>query len=173
MKLTAVVVLMVLTLPCKAQTAKASRSEQTHFSAEDESVQHPVEIPEAVLAIISKDESTRNTLEVEGKSQLPKNWLSASEVHLAESNEQDIVVMAVGLLRGANITTFWLFRPARGGYEMLLDAPVHDLIIKNSRSNGYRDIELLSATAVTVSTVILRFDGKAYQIYKKTSGPVR
>lgn len=173
MKLTPAIALMLLILSCEAQAAKGSRPEQTHFSAEDERVQHPVEIPEAVLAIISKDEYARNTLEGQGKSQLPKNWLSASEVHLTEPNEKDIVVMGVGLFRGANVTTFWVFRPTKGGYEMLLDAPVHDLIIKNSRSSGYRDIALLSATAVAVSTVIVRFDGKRYQISKKTSGPIR
>jgi hypothetical protein len=158
MKITPVVALMVLILPCRGQTAaKSSRSEQTHFSAEDERVQHPIKIPQSVLAVIDEDE----------------NMLSASEIHLAGSTEKDIVVMAVGLLRGANITTFWVLRPTDRGFEMLLDAPVHDLIVKNSRSSGYRDIELLSATAVTVSTVLVKFDGKKYQTYKSKSKPIR
>jgi hypothetical protein len=99
--------------------------------------------------------------------------LSASEVHLAGPSEKDIVVMAVGSLRGANITRFWVFRPTDRRFEMLLDARVHDLIVKKSRSNGYRDIELLSATAVTVSTVIVRFDGTKYQTYKTRSETIR
>ena len=77
MKLTAVVALMVLTLSCKAQAAKASRSEQTHFSAEDKSVSNPVEIPEAVVAIISKDESTRNRWEVAERA----NYQRTGSVH--------------------------------------------------------------------------------------------
>ena len=153
----------------RAQTV----SEQTHFSAEDSRVSRPINLPEGVLAMISKEEVVRDTLEDEGKSQLPRDWLSAAEVHLAGPNEKDFVVMAVGLLRGANITTFWVFRPTSGGgYEMLLDAPAHDLIIKESRSKGYRDIELLSATAVSVTTVNVRFDAKKYQIQKRTSAPI-
>jgi hypothetical protein len=147
----------MLALSSRAQTTKSSRSEQTHFTTEDERVQHPIKIPESVLAIIDEDE----------------NMLSASEVHLAGPSEKDIVVMAVGSLRGANITSFWVFRPTDRGFEMLLDAPAHDLIVKNSRSNGYRDIELLSATAVVVSTVIVRFDGKKYQTYKTRSETIR
>lgn len=157
MRIAPIVTLIVLILPCPAQTTKPSRSEQKHFSAEDERVQYPIKLPDSVLAIIDEDENT----------------LSASEVHLAGPSEKDIVVMAVGSLRGANVTEFWVFRPTDRGFEMLLDAPVHDLIVKNSRSNRYRDIELLSATAVTFSTVIVKFDGKKYQIYKSKSGPIR
>jgi hypothetical protein len=157
MRIPPIVALMLLTLPCPAQGKKPSRSEQTHFTAEDKRVQHPIKLPESVLAIIDEDET----------------MLSACEVHLAGPSERDIVVMAAGSLRGANVVEFWVLRPTDRGFEMLLDAPAHDLIVKNSRSNGYRDIELLSATAVTVSTVIVRFDGKKYQTTKSKSEPIR
>jgi hypothetical protein len=97
----------------------------------------------------------------------------ASEVHLTGPEEKDLVVVAAGLLRGANVTTFWVLRPADGGYELLLTAPAHDLIIKQSRSKGYKNIELLSATAVWVSTMSLRFDGRRYEVHTRSAKPIR
>jgi hypothetical protein len=97
----------------------------------------------------------------------------ASGVHLAGTDENDIVVVAAGLLSGANVTTFWVLRPVDRGYELLLTAPAHDLVIKRTRSKGYKNIELLSATAVEVSTVSLRFDGRRYQMQARSSKPIR
>jgi hypothetical protein len=69
-----------------------------------------------------------------------------------------------GLVSGANVTAFWVFRPSRqGGYTLLLAGPAHTLSIRADKTNGYRDIELLSATAIDVKTVLLRFDGSAYK----------
>jgi hypothetical protein len=156
-----------------AQSAKATSAEQTHFSAEDEGVQRRTPVPDGVLAIISKDEDVQSALESEGESQLPNNWLSASVVHLKDPDENDVVVMAVGILRGANVNRFWVFRPIGSGrYQTILNGPAHDLVIKNSRSNGYRDIKLLSATAVAVSTLILKFDGIPHVQSEITTPPL-
>lgn len=86
----------------------------------------------------------------------------ASEIHLTSSTERDLVVIAGAPLSGANVTTFWIFRPTNPGYELLLDAPAHDMVVRNSRTNGYRDIELVSATAVTASTVLCRYRDVRY-----------
>ena len=83
--------------------------------------------------------------------------------------ETDIVVMAEGLLRGANVTTFWVLRPTKRGYEILVAAPAHDLSIKRTRANGYKDIELFSATAVSTSIMTLRWDGHQYKEHTRTS----
>jgi hypothetical protein len=46
--------------------------------------------------------------------------------------------------------------------RLLLKAMGHDLSIKDSRSKGYRDIEVLESTAVGASRVQFRFDGTEY-----------
>ena len=94
--------------------------------------------------------------------ELPSSWLLASIVHLAGPREDDLIVMAAGPLRGANVTTFWIFRPTEHGYQLAATAPAHDLVIQEGESKGLRSIGLLSATGNRVHTVELRFDGEKY-----------
>jgi hypothetical protein len=158
-----------------AQSTGGPGHEQTHFSAEDESVMHPIVLPGEALRLIEEDPFVVEALKSQAPAttQVPAGWLMASGVHLAGTDENDIVVVAAGLLSGANVTTFWVLRPADRGYELLLTAPAHDLVIKRTRSKGYKNIEFLSATAVEVSTVSLRFDGRRYQVQARSSKPIR
>jgi hypothetical protein len=158
-----------------AQSTGGPGYEQTHFSAEDESLTHPIVLPGEALRLIKEDPLVADALKSQAPAmtQVPAGWLMASEVHLAGTDENDIVVVAAGLLSGANVTTFWFFRPADRGYELLLTAPAHDLVIKRTRSKRYKDIELLSATALEVSTVSLRFDGRRYQVHARSSKAIR
>ncbi len=153
-----------------AQVLQAdSAQEQRSFSAEDNQVKNPTSIPPEVLATLSQDPDVRAVLEDEHISgTVPASWLTASEVHLHSKAEKDLLVMAIGPLSGANVTTFWLFRPLHGQYEQILNAPAHDLHVKNTYSNGYRDIELVSATADTASTVLCRFQAGVYRPFKKS-----
>jgi len=140
-------------------------SEQRHFSAEDAKVKRPVRLPPAVAALLAKDLYVggmflllRSDLE-----QLPEKWFQASEFHLAGPEERDLIVMGVGQIRGTNAVMFWIFRPRDDGYDVILDGtPAHDLVVDVSRTKGYRDIELISATRVAVSVEHCRFDGDAY-----------
>lgn len=99
----------------------------------------------------------------------PGSWFSASEVHLDGSGETDLVVMGRGPLRGANVTTFWVFRGTLQGHVLVLTIPAHDLEITNTRWNGYRKIRTDAMTAVRSYTNLYRFDGGQYQAYKKKS----
>jgi hypothetical protein len=148
---------------------------QLHFSAEDEGVNHPVAIPPDVLAILKKDEMVGSAMDHEQISaeKVPLNWFSASDIHLGNSRKADLVVMAVGPLRGGNVTTFWVFRSTAHGYALVLTAPAHDLIVKSTRWNGFRDIELTSMSAVQINSVLCRFDGKKYTGYKTKSEQIR
>jgi len=152
----------------------AQPSEQRHFSAEETGVKKPVPIPEAVLAILRKDEQVRAVLEDENipSEKIPLSWFSASAVHLSRPEQMDLVVMGVGPLRGANVITFWVFSAVARGYELVLMAPAHDLIVKDARWKGHRDIELVSLTAAEISTVLVRFDGESYKEYKARSEPL-
>ena len=48
---------------------------------------------------------------------------------------------------------------------MILNGPAHNLSLRKTRTNGYFDIELVSATAIKVYTADLRFNGKEYRLY--------
>jgi len=165
---------MCCALPAEGK-GRAHTNEQLVFSAEDDSVKHPVAMPKEVLAILQKDEMVGNALENEQTSaeKIPPDWFSASAIHLSNSRQTDLVVMARGPLAGANVVTFWVFCATAHGYELVLTAPAHDLIVRNTRWFGHRDIELLSASAVQFSSVLCRFDGKRYTSYKTKSERMR
>jgi hypothetical protein len=163
-----VVLFILLACGATAQSKHSHVPEQLAFTAEDDAVKKPAAIPQDVVAILVKDEMVSRELENENlpAEKIPLSWFSASAIHLSNSRKTDFVVMARGPLAGGNVVVFWVFRGNPHGHELVLTAPMHDLIVKNTRWNGYRDIELLSATAVTVSTVLCRFDGKQYKEYK-------
>jgi hypothetical protein len=150
-------------------------SEQMHFSAEEAGVKKPVALPADVLSILRKDKMVRNVLENEGipPEEIPLSWFSASAVHLTRSHKQDLVVVAEGPLAGGNVVTFWVFSVTNHGYELVLTAPAHDLIVKSTRWNGFRDIELTSMSAVQINSVLCRFDGKKYAGYRTKSEQIR
>jgi len=155
---------------CVGQEQHAS-SEQMHFSAEDSGVKKPVPIPESVLAILRSDDTVRRALEdkMMSSKDLPSSWFLASEIHLSTRNRPDLVVIGQAPISGANVTTFWVFLAEIGGFKLVMTAPAHDLIVKKARWKGVRDLELASMTAVQISTVLLRFNGKRYVERSATS----
>lgn len=139
-------------------------AEQTIFSAEDYTVKRPVPLSNQLVSILLKDPDVQEVLSNEGLpiSSLPKSWFLVSEVHLGGPDERDLVVIAAGRLQGANVTTYWIFRAYPGGLVQLLKAPAHTIVIKNQRSKGYKNVELMSATSDQVSTTLCRFNGTRY-----------
>jgi hypothetical protein len=154
---------------------RSSQPEQLHFSAEDSGVTKPVAIPDDVLAILRDDETVRLALKDESTpaEKLPLSWFSASAVHLSRSDKSDLVVKGEGPIAGANVTTFWIFNATDRGHELVFTAPAHDLIVQRTRWNGHREIEIISATASNVSTVLCRFDGKRYAAVRGNPGRPR
>jgi hypothetical protein len=170
--------LAIVVLACGSAHANGkqhAQPEQLEFSAEDEGVKRPVVVPDEVMAILSQDELVRNVLESENvpSEKLPPAWFSASTIHLSGPGEVDLVVMAESELRGANVNVFWVFCPTVHGYELVLTAPAHDLVVKKARWRGHREIELMSATAVQFSTVLLRWDGRKYAAYQPKSEEIK
>lgn len=158
-----------------AQASRSAFSEQLHFSAEDDSVQKPVAIPQSVLAILRKDERVGYVLKSQNISaqKLPLSWFSASAIHLTDSNKAGLVVMGLGPLRGADVNTFWVFCATARGYQLALTAPAHDLFVKKSRWKGHRDIELVAMSAAQIFSAVYRFDGRRYSLYRTESEPIQ
>jgi hypothetical protein len=154
--------------------ASKADDEQHLFRATDESVKHPVPLPPAVLAELARDPDLGAVLKAESLTpdNLPASWFLVSEIHLGGPAEKDLVVIGVGPVRGANVTKFWLFRARNADYELLLSAPALGLEIKKSRTNGYRNIELASATASQLSTLECTFRGGVYQPGKRHARPI-
>lgn len=146
--------------------------EQTTFSAEDTRVTRPVPIPRAVLHLLGRDPDVRDALASEGSrlSEPPREWLVASEVHTCES-ERTLIVVARGILAGANVTTYWLFRQRSDRFERILKVYGHTLSLGKGRSMGCRDVITWTATAVDSSEALFRFDGRQYRRVRVTRSP--
>jgi hypothetical protein len=154
---------------------QAAQVEQVDFSAEAESVERPVSIPDDVLTVLAKDDFVRSAMEgADSRLQtLPSSWFSAARVHLDKSNAQDLVILGEGPLTGANVIRFWIFRDTGHGYELVLRAAGHDLHVKQHRSNGYRDIETASVTMMQFNSELFRFDGKRYVSQGVRTEPIK
>ncbi len=151
-------------LPALSQSVPKLK-EQTHFSAEDEDVNHPVAIPAEVLAILARDKQVQNVLDDQkiAPANLPSSWFSAAQVQLGSKGEQDLIVGSKGPIMGANISPFWVFIHDSHGCKLALSVSVHDLFVKRTRSHGYRDLELDAMTASRITTANFRFDGNEYK----------
>jgi len=149
-----------------AVSAQATFPEQLHFSAEDDHVKRPVRLPPAAIQALSKEKSLRGSMEDAQVTLAPQSWFLASVVHLHTKDEADLLVEATGPLAGGNVSNFWILVPAVQGYTVILAGPAHDLLVRRGRSNGYRNIELDSMTASAIDVADVRFDGKAYKLYK-------
>jgi len=161
--------------PLNAEDEKAPHSpEQLRFSAEDVGVQRPIGIPQDVLAALREDKTVQNVLKSENitGASLPAEWFSASQVHLGDAVQKDIVVVGQPPISGGNVAIFWVFRLTVSGYELVLNVSSHDLIIRRTRWNGYKEIEAIGATGLTVSSVLYRFDGNQYRAHKQESSQV-
>ena len=150
-------------------------AEQSSFSAENDSVQKPVAIPQDVLTALSRDSLVRAELKDRKipAERIPASWFSASAIHLGNARETDLIVMSVGPVHGANVTMFWAFRPAASGHELVFTGGGHDLRVKNTRRNGYRDIEALGITMLKPWSDLYRFDGKKYARHNEKVGEIR
>jgi len=149
--------------------------EQTHFSAEDEAVQHPVPMPPTIWAILQKDEYIAKVLADEKISaeRAPTSWFSVAEIHLHNSAEVDYIIEANPPLSGANITTFWVFIPAATGMKLAFTVGAHDLIFQARRFNGYKIIEASAENCCTINSSRFRFNRNEYVEFSGTTENIK
>jgi hypothetical protein len=169
------IAISLICMCCLPSLGQHKSAEQTHFSAEDDHVAHPAQVPSDAWKILQEDSLVKDILEDEKLTadQLPRSWFQSSVVHLDGPSEKDLLVIADGKLAGGNVTTFWLFMQTPQGMKLVLNAPAHDLIIHSSRINGHRDVELVGMTAIRIMTGKYRFDGTQYQLVKSTDYPIK
>jgi hypothetical protein len=141
--------------------------EQLVFRAGEKAVDHPVPLPRDVFDILVRAGVVPPHFE-DGRAVTPENvppsWFSASIVHLAGKKEKDLLVMGIGGIREGNVTSFWIFRPEGKTFQLLLAGSVAlRLEIKETRTHGYRDIDITSLAAVDEMTSHLRFRDGSYQ----------
>ena len=102
---------------------------------------------------------------------MPEDWFTASEVHLANAAQVDLVVMGNHIARGPYTSAFWVLRKSPAGYRVVFRNDAHDLQLQKTRTNGLRNILTAVVTQRYNSTAEYGFDGKTYKITKRTLQP--
>lgn len=181
---------MVLESSISAQALQRDQQrEQTTFGVEWEKgdIRKPVEVPDAALQVL-RDTLSRGPLNcIKGKGttpeQVPASWFVASEIHLDGPDEVDLIVVpngprmrelppAASCLLGANVGPFWVLRKNKSGrYGLLLETYALGLEVLDSRANFYRNIQTVSSTAVTRTTLLFKMDVAQYQLAEKKTEP--
>jgi len=151
-----------LLFPANAQiTQKKNTVEQTSFSMEFP-FEQPVVLSEAAKKALATDRGIADVMKDDHLSieSIPKDWFTASEVHLGPKSETDLVVMGIGISLGTYSAGFWILRQTLQGYEIVLAVDTHDLALLGTSTNGLRDIETGLSTGGSNTS---RFDGHRYQ----------
>jgi hypothetical protein len=156
------------------ESNEKTTQEQSTFGLEDPPITKPIAIPGEVLQILRTDKIVQNHLnEGQTPADIPASWFEGSQIHLDGSDELDLVVVPKnGLLFGANVGPIWVFHKTAKGYDEVLSISVHDLRVLKTKWKGFREIQVYSMTAVTVTTEIFRFDGQRYVSFNKVTKPI-
>lgn len=153
---------------CVAHAQTALVSAQTSFS-ENAPVQHPVALSPGVLKVLFETDQARQVLNFasDAAQDDPARLFRAAEVHLAGSDEVDLVVVGVPPMAGADSSWFWVIRATRNGPRVVLFTSASSLDLAESTTNGYRDIIATSSSASETQETTYHFDGKSYKGWKK------
>jgi len=153
-----------------AQTRKPPVGEQLYFSEDDPAgkLRNPEPLPPEVLKVLLQQKDVRDELPLASPSEQasPAQLFHASRVHLSQLKEIDWVVTGVGPMSGADNTWYWIVRSQEGGPTVVCFTGGNSLLLLNSRTNGFRDVESDWSSAAETETTIYHFDGTHYRELK-------
>lgn len=163
------------TLVAKVQTPSQERSRvqaQRIFGAEDE-VANPVAVPDEVLQLLKSSELLRTRLGNTPIGQVNPDWFVASEFDLDEDGIRDFVILPKHpRLGGANVIPFWVVCGAPGRYRLALSIVGLGFEILSTKTKGFHDIRISSASGTTLTETTLKFNGKKYAPYRAVNKPI-
>ena len=115
-------------------------------------------VPSTADAAIRKAESDIAECRFEGKT-----------IDLdGDGNATDLVVTTQDACAwGAALGPIWVLRAEKGSFTLVLSYGGYSLTLGKTKSNGLRDIAVMTATAARTETSIWRYDGRKYIEAKK------
>ena len=93
----------------------------------------------------------------------------AREVRLGPLAERDFVVIGKGVMSGADNSWFWLVRIVKGRPIAVLWIGALEVELRDTRTNGFRDVRSHWSSAAVTETKTYRFDGRRYKCVKTRS----
>lgn len=169
-----VALLVTITLISPAAFGQRSRvrsvKEQTSFGSETP-IKRRVKLPKDVLEqLASFDDGYVERCQESEFSREPNisNHFAASPININNDRQQDLLVQAQTLcFMGAHNTTFWMFAKVEQrllpGYDLVFTLRADFLSVLKTSTNGYRDLETASHTALELYSTVWKFDGQKYQ----------
>jgi len=136
--------------------------EQSLFGIESP-IDRPVPVPPEILRLLDSDVRVVKCLGIKGIRQAPGTWYTTSEIHLNDRKQADFVVLPKeACLFGANIGPIWVFGRTEKSFEILLKTDALGIEILKSKTNGFRDIKGVQATAIKTVEATFKYDGHRY-----------
>jgi len=147
-------------------------SSRYRLSAEDDVLPHAVALPSAVLEKLSQEELVRGRLQNKTDGDIDSgvvkpslaSCFSAVKLRPVSATEDLYIVMAIGPLRGANVTEFWAIRHDRkaSAAEVLWDSPQHDVGLRYRAHVPYPDLRVSKMSAVHIWKATFRYRNGKY-----------
>lgn len=126
--------------------------EQTEFGAEGD-FEHPVVISGAALQSLRASTDSDDSIQMCAQDEriqvntIPASWFVASEIRLSRAPSSGLVIRGEHLcLRGAHIAQFWVLTNSTAGYRIVFSGRADALRVLPTRTNGYRDLQLIIVT---------------------------
>jgi len=148
--------------------------EQLAFGIEGVPTLKPMDLPHRALRVLRKTDFVHSCLREGTLKAAPSSWFVAFEVHLAGIVEADLVVQPRNQLVSpasndclfhARSMPFWILRPSRAGYALILEEHTQELEVLKTRSNGLLDVE----TSVGPTKSLFKYGGSEYKLVQRNT----
>ena len=167
---------VLLSLGASAVWGGTSKEQTVFEAAPYQRIRHPVHLPQDVLQLLAKDNHVSDCMK---DNPIPRsgslaNWFTASEIHLSKPTEDDLVVLPTAqghphlcFHSVEGIGWFWVFRQVGAHYELVLKTAGLGLTIRDTRHNGYKEIQSGAAFGTHRSETTYRFENGTYREFRR------
>lgn len=121
-------------------------------------------LPKAVIDSVMNSTESKGAQGGTGNELNPEKILRAARIRLSRDDAAEFVIVGSPPLSGADGSWFWIVRWNRAKASVLLWVAGNCLDLKSSKTRGYRDIEVLWASAGSERTITYHYDGETYQL---------
>lgn len=167
------VAFVAMAMMSHAQVSKPI-AEQRRFSRATK-IDRPVVVPPDVLKLVLSTKEAKEGLSraTETQRQNPAQLFRASEIHLHDADEVELIVEGIPPMASGDHEWFWVVRPQGKKPRLALFAGGTTLEVQDSRTNSYRDIWSIWSAGKETLTSIFKFSGKKYAFHKVVNGKAR
>jgi hypothetical protein len=122
-------------------------------------------LPKAVVDSVLNASESKQMLAGESRAEVsPEKLLHAKRIRPSSDGATEFLVIGSPPLSAADGSWFWIVRDEGAKASVLLWTAGSCVALEGSRTRGYRDVEILWASAGTEQKGTYRYDGKVYKL---------